>query len=307
MKNKPRKWWVAGLLSFIQPGLGHVYNGQLRKAIAIYVLPLLIIPWFILCLNTNMIKITLAIFVIVAFTYYLFVITDAIRTAKKRSTEYCPHKFNNVIVYIGLFLSVVILSDIVSTGLKSHLIQAFKIPASSMIPTALVGDHILVDRREAARNPKKGDLIVFIYPQDESKDFIKRVVAVAGETVEIRNKFLFINDRLVKEPYVIHRDPYIISNKNNPRDNFGPVIVPPESYFVLGDNRDQSFDSRFWGFVKKSKIKGTVKSIYWSWDSRTHTVRWDRIGKDLSSSSVRQFYSDGREAISARAIEKNDE
>lgn len=291
MENKPRKWWVAGLLCLIQPGLGHVYIGQLPKAIVIYGLPLLLIPFLILCLLPSMVKISLTIFVVLLFTYYLVVVCDAITTARKLSSVYCPKKFNKVAVYIGIFLVAAIFSEVISIGLKSYIIQAFKVPASSMAPTLLIGDHILVDRRDAARSPRLGDMIVFIYPQDETKDFIKRVIAVSGETVEMRNKVLLINGQPIKEPDVIHIDPYTIPGGRNPRDNFGPVMVPPESYFVLGDNRDQSFDSRFWGFVKKSKIKGTVRSIYWSWDAQTHSVRWDRIGKDLSLSPVMQFRS----------------
>ncbi|WP_085812930.1 signal peptidase I [Geoanaerobacter pelophilus] len=136
----------------------------------------------------------------------------------------------------------------------------------------------LTDRTQSAKNPKRGDLIVFEYPEDSSKDFIKRVVAVGGDMVEIKDKELFVNGKTVKEPYAVHKETDLIPATINPRDNYGPQVVPKDSYFVLGDNRDRSYDSRFWGAVTKNKVKGTVKNLYWSWDKKNLLVRWDRIG-----------------------------
>jgi signal peptidase I len=147
----------------------------------------------------------------------------------------------------------------------------------------LIGDHLLVDRQSTARNPERGDLIVFEFPEDpegSKRDFMKRVVAIEGDSVEIRDKVLFLNGEKVAEPYVVHMDAKT-SSSGSPRDFFGPVTVPESAYFVLGDNRDRSYDSRFWGFVGKDEVKGTVKIIYWSWDSSQGTVRWNRIGMDV--------------------------
>lgn len=94
----------------------------------------------------------------------------------------------------------------------------------------------------------------------------------------IKDKELFVNNKPVKESYIVHKEPDVVPASQNPRDNFGPATVPEGSYFMMGDNRDRSYDSRFWGFVEKSKIKGTVKNIYWSWDRKKIEVRWNRIG-----------------------------
>ena len=150
-----------------------------------------------------------------------------------------------------------------------------------MEPTLLIGDRILTDRRLSAKNPNRGDLIIFEFPKDPKKDFVQRVVAIDGDIVEIRNKVLLINNMVIKETFAVHNDSNVLSISQAPRDNFGLVTVPENSYFVMGDNRDSSYDSRFWGFVKKSKIKGTVKNIYWSWDHEKTTVRWNRIGKKI--------------------------
>jgi signal peptidase I len=281
MENRPRKRWIAGLLSLVQPGLGQIYNGQLRKAIVIYALALLLVPIMILSLNARLVRVCLSALVIMAVTYYLLAVMDAIRTAGKLSSEYYPKRYNRLIVYVGVYLLVVIIASIISGGIKSHFIQAFTIPASSMEPTILAGDRILVDRREQAGNPRRGDLIVFEYPGDVSKYFMKRVVAIGGDTVEIKDKQLIVNGNPMKEQYVIYGDHDVLPAGRSPRDNLGPLIIPADSYFVLGDNRDRSLDSRFFGIVHKSRIKGTVKGIYWSWDGKKGSVRWERIGRDV--------------------------
>lgn len=182
-----------------------------------------------------------------------------------------------------ILMSAILLLGIVSVAgtlyIRENVVKAYKIPAASMEPTLLVGDHILVDRGKASRAPRRGNLIVFEYPKDPSKDFVKRVVAVAGDTVELKDKILLINGKAVKEPYIVHKEKETIPAAENPRDNFPLHKIAADSCFVMGDNRDRSYDSRFWGTVSKDKIKGTVKSIYWSWDKTTLSVRWDRIGK----------------------------
>ena len=131
-------------------------------------------------------------------------------------------------------------------------------------------------------SPDRGDIIVFMFPEDETKDFIKRVIGLPGDRVEVRDKNVYINGQPLSEPYTQHVDPAVLPHQVQPRDNLGPLTVPSDSYFVMGDNRDQSLDSRFWGYVKREKIKGKAFLIYWSWDSRgdlAHMVRWERIAK----------------------------
>lgn len=188
----------------------------------------------------------------------------------------------------------IIAAVILALLIRSFVIQAFKIPSGSMIPTLLVGDHIMVNkfvygikvpftdiRILPLRAPSRGDIIVFRYPMDKKKDFIKRVVGIEGDVVEIRDKIVFINGEPWEGSYGVHNDSAILPGSVSPRDNFGPVSVPKDSLFTLGDNRDQSRDSRFWGFVDLNEVKGSSFIIYWSWDEDNHWPRWRRMGKLL--------------------------
>jgi signal peptidase I len=210
------------------------------------------------------------------------------------------------------YAEAIILAMLLAFGIRVFVVQAFKIPSGSMIPTLLIGDHILVSKLSyglqwpgdcklkltfppvtcyttktliSFGEPQREDIIVFRYPEDEEKDFIKRIVGLPGDTVEIRNKVVFINGKPLEDSAYTQRvDPGIIGGSINPRDNFGPVTVPEESYFVMGDNRDQSLDSRFWGFVRAEKIRGKAFRIYWSWSGRgdwKRWVRWERLGKAI--------------------------
>ncbi len=174
--------------------------------------------------------------------------------------------------------------------IRTYIVQAFKIPSGSMIPTLLIGDHILVNKFLygtqipfsdkkilAIEQPNRGDIIVFKYPEDLSKDFIKRVIGVGGDIVQERNKVLFVNGKPLSEPYVQHTDDSI--NSMEPRDNFGPYLVPVGKLFVMGDNRDQSYDSRYWGYVDLKLVRGKAMIIYWSWDSTKNFPRFARMGK----------------------------
>ena len=160
-----------------------------------------------------------------------------------------------------------------------------------MKPTFLVGDHILVSKfiygvkipfiRKTLipiSEPKRGDIVVFIYPEDRSKDFIKRVIGVGGDTIEIKNKKTYLNGLPMNDSHGVYADDFIIPGSIQPRDNFGPVTVRPGTIFVMGDNRDHSYDSRFWGPVDLKDVMGKAFIIYWSWDKEDHGVRWSRLG-----------------------------
>jgi signal peptidase I len=186
----------------------------------------------------------------------------------------------------------IIVAVILALIIRSFLVQAFKIPSGSMEDTLLIGDHLLVTKFLYGtkipftdtkvlkiRDPKQGDVIVFEYPEDPSKDFIKRVVGLPGDVVEGKEKKVFVNGKPFENSHEIHKEKELIPKAQNPRDTFGPVTVPAGSYFVMGDNRDRSYDSRFWGFVKSPKIKGKAFIKYWSWDSDKFTVRFRNIGR----------------------------
>jgi signal peptidase I len=191
-------------------------------------------------------------------------------------------------------IEAILLAIVLALFIRTFIVQAFKIPSGSMQETLLIGDHILVNKFIYGvklpfvmttiipyKEPHRGDIVVFKFPEDPSKDFIKRVIGVAGDVVESHDKKLFVNHKLVNHDFGIHTDPHIIPGYLQPRDNFGPVVVPEGSLFVMGDNRDHSYDSRFWGFVTLKAVKGKAFMIYWSWDKDNFGVRWGRIGKIL--------------------------
>lgn len=189
------------------------------------------------------------------------------------------------------YTEAIIIALILALFIRTFVVQAFKIPSGSMIPTLLIGDHILVSKFiYGVRNPLSGnvlipvkeparnDIIVFKYPRNRDQDFIKRVVGLPGDTIEVVDKKLFVNGSEVENDKGVHLDKKVYPGKGQPRDNFGPVTVPPEALFVMGDNRDNSHDSRFWGFVDFKDIRGKAFIMYWSWDSEEFNARWNRIG-----------------------------
>ena len=173
--------------------------------------------------------------------------------------------------------------------IRTFVVQAYKIPSESMVETLLVGDHLLASKFAygikipfthsyiySGDDPAYGDIIIFEYPNDPSVDYIKRVIGLPGDVITVRDKRLYRNGMPVEEKYIRYEQPNIIEPI---RDNFGPVTVPPDKYFVMGDNRDNSLDSRFWGFVDRGAIQAKAWRIYWSWDDKDNSPRWSRIGK----------------------------
>jgi len=186
-------------------------------------------------------------------------------------------------------VEAILIAIVLALFIRTFVVQAFKIPSGSMKPTLQIGDHILVNKFIfgvkipyigktiiSYKNPDHADIIVFRYPEDPDKDFIKRVIGVPGDIIEIKNKKVFVNNVPILNDVGVHSESRILSGQVNQRDNFGPVTVPAESYFVMGDNRDNSYDSRFWGFVEQRAIKGKAFIIYWSWDSDNFGVRWEQ-------------------------------
>jgi signal peptidase I len=208
------------------------------------------------------------------------------------AAEEAPYKRKSVIREYAESIAIAILLALV---IRTYLVQAFKIPSGSMEDTLAIGDHLLVNKFIYGtkipftstsiiklRDPRRGDVIVFEYPEDPSKDFIKRVIGTPGDVVEGKDKKVYVNGKPYENPHEIHKEKETIPKEMNPRDTFGPVTVPPDSYFVMGDNRDRSYDSRFWGFVKREKIRGLAFIKYWSWDKENWRVRWSRIGKPIN-------------------------
>jgi signal peptidase I len=182
-----------------------------------------------------------------------------------------------------------LLAVCVALLVRASVVEAFWVPSGSMLPTIQIGDHLFVNKlaygmhlplieQEVTqwRPVHRGDVVVFISPVDRNIDLIKRVIAVAGDSVEVQNKRLLINGQEVPDPNAHFTDKHV--RDSAPRDRFGPVTVPPGKFFVMGDNRDQSYDSRYWGFADERDVKGQATFIYWSWDSQAHWLRWNRFG-----------------------------
>ncbi len=186
---------------------------------------------------------------------------------------------------------------LLALAIRTFVVQAFKIPSGSMLPTLEIGDHILVNKfvygprleipltqislgqLPGIRRPKPGDVVVFIWPKDRSKDFIKRVVAVEGQTVEVRDRRILIDGAPWDDPHGTWVAQQRGAGAGAAGDDYGPYTVPKDHVFVMGDNRNQSYDSRFWGPVPIADIKGQALVIYWSWDGPDRWVRWERLGR----------------------------
>jgi len=182
------------------------------------------------------------------------------------------------------YLEAILVAVILVNFIRIFVFQAFKIPTGSMIDNLLVGDHVVVNkfvyspsgpepiaRLFPFRDVQRGDIVVFRYPEDPEVDFVKRVVGLPGETIEIRDKIVYLDGVRLDEDYVVFADSITVPDKPmlpmRVRDQFGPYRVPEGSYFVMGDNRDHSNDSRFWGPVPAGMIKGRAFMVYWSYDA----------------------------------------
>ncbi len=194
------------------------------------------------------------------------------------------------------WIEPVLIAFVLAAIIRSFIMAPFKIPSGSMEDTLLVGDQLMAIKYPYGirlpfaptflvrfKDPEPGEVLVFKYPEDPSKDFIKRCIAVGGQTVEIRNKVVYVDG--VKRDLPEHAkciDPNILPAHLGPRDNMPPVTVPPEHMFMMGDNRDNSNDSRFWGFVPYENVIGRAVIIWWSWNHDVpiydivHRIRWSR-------------------------------
>jgi signal peptidase I len=271
---------VAGVLSLLVPGLGQAYNRQMGKGIILYFARL--VPFFLATITGLIFTFygfLTALIVTVALP--LFIAGDAFLTARRikrtRRSPYDKWYVYGAVVILSLF---VVDPGVWVPFFRDMLgVRTYRIPASSMEPTVQRGDHILANLRLCrTRTPKRGELIIFRLPRDRSKDVLKRVVAIGGDTVEIRDKRLMVNGKVEEEPYAQHIDRAVHPRGLSPRDNIGPLTVPKDHFFVLGDNRDESYDSRFWGFLDRKLLVGRPLLVYWNsnWGKAL-----DRMGRSL--------------------------
>lgn len=274
---------MAGLLTFLAVGLGHLYAGKPKRGAILFLAQGILLALFLPLLLVSPPLVILIVSIGCGFAYFIYCLLDAIKIARDNKFGYQLKKYNKWYVYFACWvIASLIIQPVIEVTIKKNILQAYKIPSGAMIPTLLIGDHILVDKFIYKNHePQRGDIIIFPYPVNPSQDFVKRLIGLEGDTIEIKDKQIYLNGEKYIENYIVNSDPNVMPAEKAPRDNFGPIVVPNGKYFVMGDNRDNSYDSRFWKFVEKNTVEGKVKSLYWSWDKESFKVRWGRIGKSV--------------------------
>ena len=273
---------LSAVLSFVMPGLGQLRNGQLLKGIVFYVLYLIafFIFYFLNLLQTFN---GLIIVFILSIGLYVFFIADAFYFAIKNNGKK-EKSFRKWPLYLVLIILHLIISSQLKDYINSNFITAHKVKTSSMEPTLMVGDYFISDYRYYKKNPlKPNEVIVLRFPKDSDRKFIERCIAIGGQVVEIKNKRVFVDGKIfpdsLKTQFIDTRiiseemnDPEIHPENMGNRDNYGPLTVPGDHCFVLGDNRDNSYDSRYWGFISIKDVIAKPLYTYWARDKT-------RIGK----------------------------
>ena len=306
--GSPRVSWRAALLSALVNGLGQVYSGRPYRGIILHVFS---VAASFIYIRSFLIPVkfwNIVIPILMALTVWLFILLDAIRCAKKAPRPYRLRAYNRWYVYVLVIILAFGEQHACVSFMKTHFELAAKIPSAAMSATIQPGDDIVVDMHAYSHQaPQRGDIVVLRYPLNPSITFVKRVIGVGGDVVRIVQEKVYVNGKLLNEPYA-HFEPY----RTTPlAANFPPPVseIPslpaywgldpawarqmpqfirpdglhvPEGYpFCMGDNRDNSLDSRFWGFVPQADILGKARVIYFSWDAKARRVRWDRIGEIL--------------------------
>ena len=256
-------WFLLMVLSILTVGLGQFYSTRYNRAMLFYGAFLLI---WILCVSA---PVTYSFAGFVAYIsvvgcFSAFHLSDAWRTAKRAGAvplrRYNRKSVYTLVVAVNFIVVVYLLPEFLPPPVK-----AYRIPTSAMEPALLVGDFIVADRQRLDRSAlNRGDVVVFMHPT-EGKDFIKRVIGLPGETVEMRGEQVLINGEVLGDPWGTYS---VFASSGG----FGPVVVPPRAYFMLGDNRNNSWDSRAWGCVRSEFIRAKALYIYWARDK-------SRIGK----------------------------
>jgi signal peptidase I len=261
----PKEPWVAVILSFIFPGVGHAYAGKVKRGLAFFSVGvgaqiLLAAYTFHPSTRIGLPFFLAGVLVSIAFALYLWI--DAYRSAKAWNIQHSAPsrpRWKRALLILAALLLFLVLNP-TERGVRyltENIFQAFEMGQYSMRPTLVPGDRVLIDKRIYERSePRRGDIVVFRYPLNPTRIYIKRIVGLPGDSVEIRSGHLNIGGREVIEPYV----------KGAPSGDYGPQTVPAEAYFVLGDNRNNSEDSRAFGFVPRRLLLGRATKIYYPFD-----------------------------------------
>ncbi len=281
---RPRKPLVALLLS-VCPGLGQHYAGHLGRGILFYI-TLIVASWLAAIAFMSIGSKLSIVFLCVPFVGAALIAFDAWNCARRQSPDYRRQWFNRLWIYAGVFLTLLFtVNPLMDLLVGRHVVRAFFMTSSSMTPTILDRDIVLVNKLAF---PKRGEIALIQFGESKpgakltqliDDQFIKRVIAVPGDTLEIRNDTVWINGRKIDEPYANFSGMLRFSSTEG--SGYGPATLPPDSYFVMGDNRNESIDSRLLGFIGKEQIGGTVTKVFWSWNFEQDGIRWDRTAKSL--------------------------
>ena len=303
-QTENKRWpWLAVTLSVIMTGLGHIYCGRIVKGLVLAFISCILIPFifgaFSVSHSTTRIAVIIAA-LLASSVIWLFAIIDSGYTAKHTMENYIPKDYNRWYVYVILILMGTGGSTQIAFNVRTIFLEAFRVPVASNYPTIIPNDRFLANKIAYKNNdPQKGDLVVFTNPQDRRQNYIKRVVAVAGETVEIKNGEVYVNDQKLKRQKLpqstldniriqvsqapLEGDVYeetngpakykiFLADQNTPGD-FAQITVPEHHCFVLGDNRNLSYDSRHFGPVLLATVKGRADYLYFP------AKDWSRFGK----------------------------
>lgn len=304
MQTNNKRWpWLAVTLSVIMAGLGHIYCGRIVKGLILAFISCILIPFIFGAFSVSHSSIRIAVIIIALLTssvIWLFAIIDSGYIAKRTTESYILKDYNRWYVYAILILMGTGGSTQIAFNVRTILLEAFRVPVASNYPTMIPNDRFLANKiAYKSSDPQKGDLIVFINPEDRRQNYIKRIVAVAGETMEIRNGELYVNDQKLSRQKLPQStlDDIRIQIKETPLEgevyeetngaakykiflaehktpgDFAKITVPEHHCFVLGDNRNLSKDSRHFGPVPLATIKGRADYLYFP------AKDWSRFGK----------------------------
>jgi signal peptidase I len=305
-----RKPWLAGLLSLVVPGLGHLYAGRPRAAAIAFLIGELAAATVLVPLFLRVAPLNVLIALLGLLVFAVGVPLHAAKAASAAAPSYQLQWYNRWYVYLSLWVVSALLFQ--SGGYeytKTHLVEAFQVPSGSMEPTIRVGDFLYVGKWDAARRDLRHEtVVVFGSVEEAGLKVIKRIVGLPGDTLGMASGILYRNGQRLAEPYTIRIDPgrsedpvqrakmrgWQVNHLTAPApdayqpdlEEWGPIVVPSDSLFVLGDNRDASYDGRYWGFLPRSNVLGQPRVVYFSYDPKgpgpfLHRVRWSRIGQAL--------------------------
>lgn len=251
--TKPRTPWLAAAISFLATGLGQLYNGQWQKALLFFAAELLAGVGILLNMGTfqsMLLGISALLIINIAFAAEAYI-------AARKLYDYTLKPVNKMWVYVVFLVVTAAISGSLDSFLKDKSYETFKIPSSSMLDTLRPGDHLMAERLAVSEPIERGDIVIFTTP-DSDKNFIKRVVALPGETIEIADKTVFINGRELEEPYA----QFTMDDYQADRDTLPARQLEDDQFFLMGDNRDESYDSRFVGAIERKAIIGRALYIY---------------------------------------------